>query len=76
MEITEIENSLTTLPQQIRDSANEYVTAKHAVEIAKLKYEVTVSQGMLKSQKANATLQKAEATIYAKEEKKPYFRQN
>lgn len=73
MELLEINKSLQELPQQIRDSANDYVTAKHTVEIAKLKYEVTISQGMLKSQKANATLQKAEAAIYAKEEKKALF---
>jgi hypothetical protein len=73
MNILEIQNSLSTLPQQIRDSANSFVEAKQKVEIAKLRYEVTVSQGMLKSQRANATLQKAEAIIYSKEEKKALF---
>ena len=73
MELLEINNSLSALPQKIRDASNAYVAAKQTTELAKLRYEVTLSQGLLKSQKANASLQKAEALIYAKEEKKSLF---
>lgn len=73
MNIQKITENLEKLPQMIRDSANLKVEAKQKTEIAKLRYEVTISQGMLKSTKANATLQKAESIIYAKEEKKALF---
>ena len=47
-----------------------HLEAKDTTEKAKLKYEVAFSMAMIKSQEANATKQKAQATISTEKEKK------